>query len=424
MILIPNPPSRDLSCLLFALLILLAQLSAAESLSLRQAEALFGAHNRELLQARRLAEAAEADVISAAAPPNPSLAIATSRISPSVGIGPGRLSDKRVDSVVGISQLIERGNKRELRTSAATFIAAAARSDQADSARQLRYQLHVAYYDLALAQERLQIAETGAALLEKSVAASERRLKAGDIPETELQRIRVEALRTRNEARQSRAELERAQLGLAYLVGLESRAAAVHAIDPWPEIADHDSRGSPDALIDKRADIRAAQVRVSAAEKARDLARALRTRDITAGIQYERFPGDAANNSYGFAVSIPLFTRYQFEGEIRRAEVDLLAAQEQVDRVRALALAEIRRAGSELDAAAERARRASQLLLPASAKAAAGAEFAYSRGAIGVMDLLDAQRQHHAARLEAVGAAADYARALSAWQSAILGQGE
>ncbi|MFN9970027.1 MAG: TolC family protein, partial [Phycisphaerae bacterium] len=113
-----------------------------------------------------------------------------------------------------------------------------------------------------------------------------------------------------------------------------------------------------------------------------------------------------------------MFTRYQFEGEIRRAEVDLLAAQEQVDRVRALALAEIRRAGSELDAAAERARRASQLLLPASAKAAAGAEFAYSRGAIVVMDLLDAQRQHHAARLEAVGAAADYARALSAWQSA------
>lgn len=423
-ILIPKPPSRALSCLLFALLILLTQLSAAEPLSLRQAEALFGAHNRELLQARRLAEAAEADVISAAAPPNPSLAIASSRISPSVGIGPGRLSDKRVDSVVGLSQLIERGNKRELRTSAASLNATAARQDEADTARQLRYQLHAAYYDLALAQERLQIADTGASLLEKSVAASERRLKAGDIADTELQRIRVEALRIRNEARQARAERERAQLGLAYLIGLEKQAATLSAIDPWPEIADRDSRAGPDTLVERRADVRAAQARASAAEKTRDLARALRTRDVTAGIQYERFPGDTANNSYGFAVSIPLFTRYQYAGEIRRAEIELLAAQEQVERVRALALAEIRRAGSELDAAAERSRRASQQLLPASAKAAAGAEFAYSRGAIGVMDLLDAQRQHHAARLEAAGAAADYARALSAWQAAILGQGE
>lgn len=398
--------------------------AGAESLSLQQAEVLFNARNRELLSARRATEGAEADVVSAAAPPNPSLAVSTSRISPGVGIGSGRLSDKRVDTVIGLYQLIERGNKRELRTGAAEFNAVAARSDEADAVRQLRNQLRVAYYELALAQERLMIADTGAALLEKSVAASERRLKAGDIADTELQRIRVEALRVRNEARQTRAERERAQLALAYLIGLEGKAASLSAADPWPEIADRDARAGLDALVDRRADVRAAQARASAAEKNRDLARALRTRDVTAGIQYERFPGDTANNSYGVAVSIPLFTRYQYAGEIRRAEVDLLAAQEQVERARALALAEIGRAGSELDAAAERSRRATQQLLPASARAAAGAEFAYSRGAIGVMDLLDAQRQHHAARLEAAGAAADYARALSAWRSAILGQGE
>jgi cobalt-zinc-cadmium efflux system outer membrane protein len=418
------PKPRVFPSLLFAALSAVLSLpapAAAQALSLQQAEALFAARNRELLNARRLAESAEADVISAAAPPNPALAIATSRISPAIGIGAGRLTDKRVDTVIGLSQLIERGNKRELRTGAAQFNAAAARSDEADIRRQLRYQLHAAYFDLALAQERLQVAESGAALLEQAVAAAERRLKAGDIAETELQRIRVEALRVRNEARQAASERERAQLALAYLIGMESSAAKLSAADPWPEITGRDTRIAAEALIERRADVRAALARASAAEKARDLARALRTRDVTAGIQYERFPGDTANNSYGFAVSIPLFTRYQYAGEIRRAEVELLAAQEQVERVRALALAEIRRAESELDAAAERSRRASQQLLPASAKAAAGAEFAYSRGAIGVMDLLDARRQHHAARLEAAGATADHARALAAWRSAALG---
>ena len=417
----PSPICRAIAGRLLILPILLimpALPAAAEALSLKQAEALFATHNRELVQARRLAEAAESDVISAAAPPNPGLAISTSRISPNLGIGPGRPADKRVDTVIGLSQLIERGNKRELRIGVAWHIASAARSDEAETGRQLRLQLQTAYYDLALAQERLLINETSATLLEKSVAAAALRLKAGDIAETELQRLRVEALRVRNEARQVRAERERAQLALAYLVGLEARAATLSAADPWPEAAERDLQPASAALVDGRADVRAALARAGAAEKARDLARALRTRDVTAGIQYERFPGDAANNSYGFAVSIPLFLRYHYEGEIRRAEIELLGAQEQVERVRALALAEISRAGSELDVAAERTRRASRQLLPASAKAAAGAEFAYSRGAISLMDLLDAQRQHHAARLDAAGALADYARALAVWTSA------
>ena len=47
------------------------------------------------------------------------------------------------------------------------------------------------------------------------------------------------------------------------------------------------------------------------------------------------------------------------------------------------------------------------------------AEFAYSRGAIGVMDLLDSRRQLYATRLEASASQADYAKSLAAWQAAV-----
>ena len=53
-----------------------------------------------------------------------------------------------------------------------------------------------------------------------------------------------------------------------------------------------------------------------------------------------------------------------------------------------------------------------------SLQASDAAEFAYTRGAIGVMDLLDARRQLYATRLEAVNALADYARAYRAWIAA------
>lgn len=388
-----------------------------ERLTLQQAEIIFAERNRELLGARRIAEGAEADILSAAAPPNPELTIGTARINPRTGIGSGKLTDKYVDTVIGMSQVFERGNKRGLRTEAAQFNAAAARNDENDVARQQRLLLQAAYYDLKLAQERFRISSTTADLFDKSVAAAEHRLRAGDIAATELSRIQVDALRARNDARNAQAERERSQLALAYLIGAERSAARIIAADPWPTGEGRVQATLADNLLERRADIRAAQDRVNAAEKNRDLARALRTRDITAGIQYERFPGDAANNSYGFTVSIPIFARYQYAGEIRRAEVELQAAQENLERLRAVALGELRRADSDLTAAEERVRRLTDVLLPAAEKAANGAEFAHARGAIGLMDLLDARRQFYVAQLETISANADFAKALAAKRS-------
>lgn len=389
-----------------------------EQLTLQQAETFFSERNRELLNARRIAEGAEADVLSAAAPPNPELSMGSSRISPRIGVGGGKLTDKHVDTVIGMSQVFERGNKRGLRTEAAQFNAAAARNDESDVVRQQRRMLQVAYYDLKLAQERFRISSTTADLFDKSVAAAERRLRAGDIAATDLSRIQVDALRARNDARNAQAERERSQLALGYLIGAENNAGRIMAIDPWPAAAGRPQATLTDEVLDRRADIRAALNRVSAAEKNRDLARALLTRNITAGVQYERFPGDTANNSYGFTISIPIFARYQYSGEIRRAEIELQAAQEDLDRMRAVALGELRRTENDLAAAEERLRRLTDILLPAAEKAANGAEFAHARGAIGLMDLLDARRQFYAAQLETIAAHADHARAIAAKRSA------
>jgi len=61
------------------------------------------------LAARRTTEGADADVVTAGARPNPNLSVSTSSLSRS--LGSGSLIDKRVDTVVGLSQVFERGNK-------------------------------------------------------------------------------------------------------------------------------------------------------------------------------------------------------------------------------------------------------------------------------------------------------------------------
>lgn len=387
-----------------------------ELLTLDQAEKLFNERNRELRAARRNTEGAEADIVSARARPNPTLSVG-STVSPSTGLGSGNLRNKNINATLSLTQLLERGGKRELRTQAAEYSAAAARSEESDVARQQRGVLYAAYYDLVLAQDKIRVTEDTAGLFNRTVDAANQRLKAGDISPTELARISVDALRAQNDARTARAERDKAQLVLGYLIGAEQNASRIVAAESWPQQQPALDPTTLEQVLSQRADIAAARARMHAAERQRELARSLRTRDVVAGVTYDR-SADFAPNAVGVTMSIPLFTSYYYQGEIRRAEVELQAAEEDLERTRALALADVQRAVSELSAASERVRRFREVLLAAAEKAASGAEFAYTHGAIGVMDLLDARRQLYATRLESVAAQADYARALAAWRTA------
>lgn len=390
---------------------------SARGLSFNEALVLLQARNRDVQLAQRGVEAAQADTLSARARPNPNLSINALSIHPRIGAGPGTDSNNSVDAIVQLSQTFERGSKRELRGETTRFAFEAARGDLADTLRQGSIVLAATYYDLLLAQERVRITEDTAALLAKTVAAAELRLKAGDIAPSDLSRIRVDQLRAENERRSAAADRDRARLALAYVIGLDAEAPNLFASDAWPaagEVAPVNAQ----AAVEARADVRAAALRVQAAEKARDLARALRARDVTLAAQYESFPGQPANNTIGFGVSVPLFLNYNYEGEIRRGEVNLQAAYDALERTKALALAEVNRAWSDLASARERVQRYDAGLLKEAQRAADAAEFAYRNGALGVIDLLDARRIHAATRNDAATARADLARALIAWQAA------
>jgi cobalt-zinc-cadmium efflux system outer membrane protein len=393
--------------------------SDLEQLTLRQAEIFFAARNREIQLGRRLLDGAEADRLTAAARPNPNIFANTSKFNSRQGSYSGDLRDKQMDSVFGVQQLFERGNKRELRIGVADSNIEASRGEFAEIRRQQKIALYVSYFELVAAQERLRIAGETAASFQKTIEAVERRFKAGDIAAADVARIRVDALRAQNDARSAQADRQKAQTQLAYVVGAEREAARITAADGWPALGAEIGAAEIEKALDGRADVLAARARVAAAEKNRELARALRTRDVTGSVQFEHFPGDFSNNTFGVGISIPLFTNYYFEGEIRRAEVDLLSARDNLERVRALALGEIVARRADLDAARERVQRFEGALLKEAQRAADAAEFAYSRGAIGVMDLLDARRQLYATRLEASSTQADYAKSLAAWQASI-----
>lgn len=387
----------------------------ARDVTLPEAEALLVRNNRELQAARRGMESADAQRVIAGARPNATFSVNSTSISNNTGSG--SLAQRQIDTVLRIDQPFERGGKRELRLDAAAGLQRAARHDYLDVLRQQLALLQGAYYDLKLAQERSQTLAENAQLFSGTLAAAERRLKAGDLAPADVAKVQVDYERAQNDARGAQAELARAQIGLAYLLALEAEARELRAVEAWPALERADAE-AVDVAIDARPDVVAARTRVEAAEKLRDLARAQRTRDVTIGAQFERFPGNLPENSVGFGVAVPLFTGYDFSGDIQKAEVDRYAALDALAKVRAVARNELARAAADLNAAAERVERFEASLLGAADRSAQASEFAFSRGAISVLEVLDARRTLRAVRLEALAARADYAKALGAWRAA------
>jgi cobalt-zinc-cadmium efflux system outer membrane protein len=390
------------------------------------AERMLAQRNRELAASRRALEAAGAQRDLAAVRPNAILSLNSTAISNKYNNGPGTANVTRADTVLRIDQPFERGNKRELRMEAAETIEQAVRGDSMDVLRTQLAQLRGAYYELKQAEEKQAILGENAQLFGRTLSAAQARLKAGDLAQADVARVQVDAERAQNEARSAIAELSRARLALAYMIGEERRIAGelreLRAADPWPQRAPVDPaavEASIEKYVESRPDVAAARARVAAAEKLRDLAKSQQTRDITLGAQYERYPGTVPADSVGFGIALPLFTGNDFSADIRRAEVDRYAAIDALDRARAIAANDIRRAASDLASAAERLERYDASLLGAADRSAQSAEFAFQRGAISVLEVLDARRTLRAVRLEALAARTDHAKALAAWRASL-----
>jgi cobalt-zinc-cadmium efflux system outer membrane protein len=390
-------------------------------LTLKAAEALMHRYNRDIKAAKNQLELARSDQAIAAQRPNPTFSYDAASLNPSQGIGAGSLLDKNAEQTIRLEQVFERGDKRGLRVEQASFAEQASRAELVNIVRQQKLNLNTAYADLLLAQEKIRILQEIADLAVRSGDAAERRLRAGDVSKIEAARIRIEGLRAVSDLGTAEAELARARLSLAVLIGAESRATLIRAVDPWPAHGVQPNAPDLEKEIASRPDVRGAQARMRASEAARRLARSSKTRDVTVGVQYKHYPfnqqfGTGSGNTFGLTVSVPLFLWHGNEGEIRKAEAEYAMVRDGVERTRAVAVAELERARSDLSLASVRAARFDGPLLNDARATAEAVEFAYRNGAIGVSDLLDARRTYRALQIEAAVARNDYAKALAAWQ--------
>lgn len=388
-----------------------------EALSLERGLALLEERNRSVQAARSNVGFAEADRQSATARPNPILSYNNTSINPRAGIGSGGWQDKRIDHVLRIDQTIERGDKRALRIAAAEEAMQAAQFDYTDTLRQQILTFQMAYYDLKLANEKLAITQDNSQLFADTLQRSELRYKTGDISGSDLARIRVDALRAESDYANAKNDLRFAQSQLAVLLGIESCTSQLSPLTPWPSNASLDNLPNPETLAQQRPDVQAARHRLEAARQGQKVANSLRTRDITVGVQYERFMPDSAN-TYGFGVAIPLFLGYDYRGEIRRAATAFDQAEFEYRKQLQESTEDIARSQQTYRNAVAREQNYLNTILPAARKAAAAVEFAWKNGAASLLEWLDARRTLRSVEFESSSAQADSAKALAVLNAA------
>ena len=371
--------------------------------------------------AQGMLRGAQADEVTAGQRANPNLTVGAVSV-PRAGLGAGRFMDKAFDHQIRLDQLVERGDKRGLRQQVAAGQARSAAAELSQARADARADVASVYLDLQSALARAETLRHFVDAGEQSLRLLQARVQAGDAPAMDGARMRTELARLQTEQAQAVAETAAMRARLAVLTGWNGGSPALEPSERWLPASLPDEQASTEELLSRRADVQAAHARTSAAERLHRLAQAQRTRDVTLGLQADRYPVSAGNtsgngNTVSLTATVPLFLGHAFEGEIARAQADWLMAQDQETLVRQAAWAFIEQARAELQSTRRRLDLARTELLPAAERLAAAAEAAWTRGGSSLSEVIEARRALRAARLEELTARAEAAKAAWRWQT-------
>jgi len=379
--------------------------------------------NFEVGIARSASLSAQGDLLAADHAPLPVLSARASQLDLQNGLGSGSiLNDKRIDKSVGIDWTWERGDKRTLRAQTAKNLLSAARFDLSDALIGQQILAYSAFIDLYAAQMKEEEFFAIAGSYQKTNETASIRLKNGDLSAQEAFRISIENQRAQADAQSAKLERQMAALSLSQIIKVKTPPLTWRVRPDFNVFTS--SKNDPFNLehslahIEKavllRPDVIAALEREKAANSALDLALSLKKTDLTWGASIDHYPG-TSNRLVELRLQLPLQLNYSFEGEIKRAQEQLIQAQLLVKKIKLLAVTDLQTLLQNILTSNDRHQRYEKIILPQAKKVLEQAEFAYHKGALNLTDLLDARRTFRATQIEAIAAQASLSKSLGSW---------
>ena len=362
--------------------------------------------------------AAKSDILSANRAPLPTFsakATDTGNGTGGAGLPAGNLP-RRTDKSLGLDWTYERGGKRALRTEAAQLNAQAAQAEYAETQILQQMIAKDLYFDLLSAQERTQHLNAIAVAAEATANSAKVRNKAGDLSAQDMMRVEIDAERAIADYRKSLLDEKRARLNLIQSLSMATTQSFSLAND-WPQVSNLPlvQTQSMQDWVSSRPDVLAFQFRVQASQALLENAKALGKIDPTIGMSVDSNPSTHKRLTE-LRVQFPLQMKSTYDGEIGRATAQYFQAQTLWEQAKLSAEAEWHSMREAYTASMTRQKIYAEEILPRAQKVLTQAELAYAKGAIPLVDVLDARRTLKTSLLEALEVQAEHAKTFTALQ--------
>jgi cobalt-zinc-cadmium efflux system outer membrane protein len=439
----------------------------AAPLTLAAAERLLLDRNLAVVAARRGVDAARAQRLVASSLPPPQVQVGNTFgqfvEASKTGAQGLRYFSPGNNLQLGLSVLVERGRKRELRTRAAEQQIGAAEAQVLDTLRTQVFQLRQIFLSALLARANLEVALGNRAALDRTESLLRRQLRDGAVPESDLLRFQASRLPFEGDVTSNAQSYAAGVAAVAALLSADPAAFQPGAgqiralgIDPSPPGAlgatppgprgpagtpagpasaptsvrtilspvAFDVRGRFDQTVElgigrdelagavaNRADVVAANRQADAANANRQLVEAAQQRDVTLNGTYARsalsqdLPNSTqrldAVDSFGISVSVPVFTTRIVRGNIGVANAQAAQAQAAARGALLQARAEFAAAWAGYEQARALVNLYNGGALRRAEEAYRSTEAAYLAGGRDLLDVLDALRTLNATRIQA-----------------------
>lgn len=396
----------------------------SENLTLQQAldRALTG--NPGLQATRARLGVSEAEIVTAGA-----------RLNPSV-VSDNGIAEKTYR--LGIEQTIRLGGKRHKQVSLAQAQRDVLLAEINTAILDLRAEVRRAYTRFFNAQERLKAAEEVVATNERLMNVAQKREKAGDVANLDVQQARVALLRARNGAQVAHGEVVQARTALNVLLGQPLATAwelSTPTLHPQPPVGDSSLEPLPlkggvslqqadletlvQEALTRRPEIQQNTREITVTERQLDVARANRIPDITVAAGPDLVVEDETElNAFVVAsIPVPLFNRQQ--GPILEAKARRTQLEAQQAALRNRVISDVTTAFTAFTLTQERIQRFESDLLPTAENVVNMSRRSFEMGKSNILVPLNAQQEYIQTRLDYLQALQDYQNAISDLERAV-----
>jgi cobalt-zinc-cadmium efflux system outer membrane protein len=314
-------------------------------------------------------------------------------------------------SIVEISQLIERRNKRGLRVASAQLATAISSSDLADLERQLIFNLRDAFVRTLQAKSVLELTQENLRAYDTVIDISRLRYESGDLSRSDFDRISLQRAQFESDLENAKVNLRTAKI---QILALLNDRQPVDTFDVSGAFEFGEKIVLPGELyrmaLEDRGDVRSADTAILKAEADNRLAWANGSSDPAVGADFTRVGPD---NTVGVAVNVPLRIFDKNQGEKARTALEIRRTQQLRDALLANVSRDIDSAYAAVESVRGLLRPYRDRYLPQAERVRESVSFAYSRGGSSLLDFLDAQKSYRDAQLTYRNLVATYLSAVN-----------